>query len=335
MSEETSAKSNETESIMDMIWPGLLTIPAIYSAAKLNIAELVDAEPRTLDELVEATGADASSLCRLLRWLASNGIFKEEKSGRFSNTPLSNTLRGNDPQSVKAWALFLPAPFIALPCMDMFQSIVTGKPAFDRIYGKNYFHYLAENPDDAELFNAAMTSHSEADLGPVLEAYDFSRFKFIIDVGGGHGAFLSGVLAANPGTRGLLFDLPAVIAGADQLMRGPAADQAETLGGDFFESVPEGGDAYIVKGVIGDWDDERAISILKNCRKAMRPDSLLLIVGGLATRANDGDLLMLVLLGGGSRSEAEYRDLLPKAGFAVERVVQTKGSQVIIEARPV
>jgi SAM-dependent methyltransferase len=209
--------------------------------------------------------------------------------------------------------------------------------AFELVYGAPFFKYLAEHANDAAVFNAAMSSLPTY-VAAFVEAYDFSRFERIVDVGGGHGVKLLAILSANPRLRGVLYDLPAVVAGALALGPGAVGDRCEIVGGDFFEGVPAGADAYLLSGIIHDWDDEAAVKILRSCRRAIRPDGTLLLVETVLTPSSDPsralmDVLMMVLTGGRERTEPEFRTLLRKAGFSLSRVIPTPGA-AILESRP-
>lgn len=324
--------------MMQLLWPGAMAVQAIHVAAKLGLADLVADGPKTIAELAEATHSDASSLARFLRALTSLGIFAEDTVGRYRQTALSDVLRGDHPESIRRWAMMLGAHFVWEPCGELDETIRTGQPAFERVYHAQFFKHMAEHPDDAAVFNAAMSS-LPAYIAATVEAYDFSKFGRIVDVGGGHGALLVGILSANPHVRGVLFDLPGVVAGASALCRGGMIDRCEIIGGDFFEGVPAGADAYLLKGVIHDWNDEAALKILKNCRRAIRPDGTLLLLETVLTPASDPgralmDVLMMVLTGGRERTESEFRSLLREACFSLTQVISTAGSS-IIESRPV
>ena len=221
----------------------------------------------------------------------------------------------------------------------MYEAVVTGRPAFERIFGSNLFDHLAAHPDDSSIFDAAMSSHSTL-ISTILAAYDFSRFDRIVDVGGGRGELLLGILSAYPKLQGVLYDLPTVVAGVAAAGTGPVASRCEVVGGDFFKRVPEGADAYLLKQIIHSWNDEDASRILKNCRRAIKNDGTLLIMGDVLRQSskpdpNGGlmDMMMLVLSPGQERTEEEYRALLEHAGFSLTRVIRTPGPS-IIESRP-
>jgi len=323
---------------MDLIWPGAFIVQSIHVVARLGIADLLGPESRTADELAETAHVHGPSLRRVLRALTTLGIFAEDTEGRFRHTALSETLRADHAESIRAWALMLGAHFVWRPLGDLYESVRTGTPGFRRLYGERFFEWTKTHPEDGAVFNAAMTSGSVETLPALLEAFDFSRFERIVDVGGGHGALLAGLLAANRNVRGVLYDLPNVVAGADALRAPNIVGRWEIVGGDFFESVPAGGDAYVLSRVIHDWDDDAALKILKNCRRGIRPDGSLLLVEGISKPPNEPDpnkFLDVWFIGGGGceRTEAEYRELLRRGGFALERVVPTRGRSAILESR--
>jgi O-methyltransferase len=218
------------------------------------------------------------------------------------------------------------------------QAVETGAAPFERSFGKGFFDYLAGNPGDSAIFNAAMSSGSSMSASAVVAAYDFSRFRQIVDMGGGHGALLEGILSANPELRGVLFDLPSVVAGADRLRTGSLAGRCQVVGGDFFQSVPES-DAYLLKGIVHDWSDGDATRILTCCRRAISADGTLLLFETVlgphdAPASGLMDLLMLVLVGGRERTEQDFRSLLGQAGFKLRRVIPA-GTSSLLECAPV
>jgi hypothetical protein len=320
---------------------GYMTSQAIAVAAKLGIADLLKEEPKTAEQLTSDTKAHTASLNRLLRMLTSVGIFAEDADGRFRQTPLSEFLRDDNPRSVRGVAI-CGSELWWRPWGELHETVMSGQPAFHRIHDASLFDYLSKRPGEAAIFDAAMTSRSAIDLPAVLGAYDFSRFQRIVDVGGGHGALLHGILSVNPKLRGILADQPAVVAGAAATLRtGSVADRCEVVGADFFVSVPEGADAYIMKRIIHDWSDEDSLKILRNCRRAILPHGKLLLIEEVLKPANEPDpgklmdLNMLVLLGGQERTEAEFAALLRQADFSLTRVIPTAGAMSIIESQPV
>jgi hypothetical protein len=322
---------------MEYIWPGIIAAQAIHVAAKLRIPDLLASGPKTAAELASECGAHAPTLQSLLRALATLEMFAATPDGRFLNTPLTETLRTDHPQSQRDSALFLPAAFLWRPLGELYESVRTGDPAFERIFGQQFFQYLAARPEDAAVFNAAMTQGIAWTTDALLAAYDFSRFEQLVDVGGGEGALLRDILRATPRLQGILFDQPSVVAGASNILTGDIAERCQIVGGDFFVSVPEGADAYLMKGVIHDWPDQDAARILGNTRRAIRAGGILLLsertVDSSSRPAGLMELLMLVI-GGRERAEAEFRSLLADTGFSLTRVIPMElGS--LIECHPV
>lgn len=322
---------------MEYIWPGIIAAQAIHAAAKLRIPDLLASGPKTIAELARESGAHPATLERLLRALGTLQMFAAESDGRFRNTPLTELLRADHPQSQRDAALFLPAPFLWRPLGELYESIRTGEPGFERIFGQGFFDHLAAHPEDAAVFNRVMTQGVAWTSPALLASYDFSRFELLVDVGGGEGALLRDILAATPKLHGVLFDLPQVVARASEVLTGDAAARCQIVGGDFFEAVPTGADAYLLKGVIHDWPDEDAARILRNVRRAMRADGTLLLMERTADAASHPaglmELLMLVI-GGRERIEAEFRSLLAATGFSLTRILATETSS-LIECHPV
>jgi hypothetical protein len=322
---------------MEYIWPGIVAAQAIHAAVKLRIPELLASGPQSASALAAEAGADASALERLLRVLSSFGIFTVTQDGNFANNAASEELKDDRPNSQRDAALFLPAAFLWRPIGDLYESVRTGEPSFPRIFGKPFFEYLAANPQDAEVFNAVMTQGIAFTSPALLAAYDFSRFKLIVDVGGGEGALLREILLATPGLEGILFDLPQTVARAGEVLTGEIATRCRIVGGSFFDSVPGGGDLYILKGVIHDWPDEDAVRILRSTRHAIGPAGTLLLIENPVDSADRPvgamELLMLVI-GGRERSTADFRSILAPSGFEIVRIVPA-GWSSLIECRPV
>jgi hypothetical protein len=277
----------------------------------------------------------------MLRALASRGIFSEDADGRFSLTALADPLRSDAPDSIRIWALYAGSEAELQTWAHLSYSVRTGKPAFEHIYGKGWFEYLDEQPEMAQIFNNLMTGGSTSDSAAIIAAHDFSIYRNIVDIGGGHGALLAHILEQYPQSSGILFDAPSVIAGvtgaiATKVNQG----RAEKVAGNFFEAVPTGGDAYVLKYIVHDWDDERAIVILKNCRQAMAENGRVLLVemvippGNTPSQGKFLDLTMLLYFHSRERTEAEYRDLLERAGLKVITITQTASPFSIIEAAP-
>lgn len=323
-----------------LIW-GVMRVQAVSVIASLGIADLVVDAPKTADELAAAANVHAPTLRRILRALTGLGIFEEDASGRFANTPLSDTLRQDHPASVRALAMMWGLQMFLRPWGELRATLTAGEPAFDRVFHESFFERLAHEPHDASIFNAAMASFSDLEFPALLAAYDFSRFERLVDVGGGRGALLNGILTANPRVHGTLYELPEVVGDIRGLLLDHDKITCDVATGSFFESVPSGADGYILKRIIHDWNDDDALTILKNCRRAIRDDGVLVIIDWVLNPPNEldlgkfMDLHMLVILGGRERTESDFRALLADAGFALTRVIPTGGPHSIIESTPV
>lgn len=318
---------------------GCFQSQAVYVAAKLGIADLLKDEPLSVAELARKTGTHERALYRVLRCLASLGIFRETDPKVFDLTPSAELLVSDQPGSMRDAAIFMGEPWHWSVYGEMLYSVTTGKVAWERVHGKEVFPYFQEHPAEYEIFNRAMTSFSTNALPAIVEAYKFTGVKKLADIAGGHGMLLSGFLKANPELEGLLFDLPQVIEGATALLeKEGVADRVELKTGDFFESVPGGADAYMMKFIIHDWDDDRALNILRNIHKVLPSDGRLLLVEMVIPEGNEPhfskvqDLEMLVSPGGLERTPDEYRDLLARAGFELRAIIPTKSPLSIVEA---
>lgn len=338
MSQPIPQKIPPAAQLMEMIFSPV-PAQALSVAAKLGVADLLTDQAKNADELAQALGVQARPLYRLLRALASVGIFTEDQSGRFHLTPLAEPLRSDAPDSVRSFAIYFGADWHRRVYNELGYSVQTGQAAFEKIYGKPFFDYLAENPEPAQDFNNAMTSHSASDSAAVVNAYDFTGINKLVDVGGGHGALLATILANNPQMNGVLFDAPSVVARAGEVITAHGvSERCEVIGGDFFASVPAGGDAYIMRHIIHDWDDERALTILRNCHQAMLENGRLLVVEIVITEGNEPsfgkflDLAMMVLVNSFERTATEYSALFAKAGFQLTRIVSTASPHSVIEA---
>ena len=311
---------------------------AIYIVAKLGLADHLRDGHKTADELAAVTGTHAPSLYRVLRALASVGVFAEDDKSRFALTPLSETLRTDVPGSLRAFATVELGEEHYPAWGELLHSVKTGEIAFDHAFGMPVWKFFEQNPENAKTFNDAMTGLTLAVNDAVLSSYDFSSISKIVGVGGGHGSLIASILKINPQMKGVLFDAPPVIGGAhDRIESEGIADRCEVIGGDFFQSVPAGGDAYILKWIIHDWDDERSVTILKNCHRAMTENGKLLLVEAVVPHGSEPhfskfiDLNMLVMTGGRERTENEYRMLLEASGFKLTRIIPTESPMSVIE----
>ena len=326
------------EAFLGQLAFGAMMTQALAVAAKLGVADLLAAKPRTVQELAAATKTHEHALYRVLRSLASIGVFEETDPKVFANTPYSQPLRSDAPNSMRNGAIFMGEEWHWKVWGDMMYSVQTGKPAWGHMLGAEVFDYFAENPEQAEIFNNAMTDMSVTTAPAVVEAYDFSGINRLTDIAGGHGYLLAQVLKANPHMNGILFDVPPVIAGAGaRLEKEGVAERVEKVSGDFFSSVPKNADAYLMKHIIHDWDDERATRILRNINQAMTENGKVLIVEVVVPEGNEPhyskllDLEMLTSPGGLERTAQEYRELLAAAGFRLTRIIQTSSPFSIIE----
>jgi hypothetical protein len=312
----------------------------ISVAAKLGLADLLLDQPRTAEELATATRTHPQALYRLLRALASLGIFAEDDSRRFRLTPLAECLRSNVAGSVRSLAI-MRGEWQYEAWGELLYSIQTNQSAFEHLYGMPYFDYLGQNPDKGKLFDDAMSGMHGRETAAMLKAYDFSGITTLADIGGGNGHVLTATLSAYPNLRGLLFDLPAVAERTkDRIKAAGLEGRCQVLQGNFFESVPGGADAYLLRHIIHDWDDARSTAILRNCRKAMEQTGKLLVVEGVIPPGNGPalskffDLAMLVVPGGLERTEDEYRRLFEASGFRLRRIVPTATWISVIEGEP-
>ena len=319
---------------------GFQVSQALHVAATMGIADLLVGGSRTSDELAAATRTHPPTLYRLLRALASVDVLRELDGFRFELTPLGECLRSDVPNSVQGWAAFIGRPYFWQAWAALEHSVRTGENAFQHVHGTDVWSYRAARPDESAVFDRAMTSLSRRSSAALLAAYDFGRFRTIVDVGGGNGALLAGVLVANPKLEGTVFDLPHVVEHAPALLaQAKVASRCRVVGGSFFESVPEGADAYILRAVIHDWSDEDSIRILSVVRRAIGADGVLLLIERVIAPPNEGrdvkfsDLNMLVGPGGRERSREEYAAIFEASGFRLSAVVPA-GAYSLVEAAP-
>jgi len=324
--------------MMELIWPGPLVAQAIHVAARLGLADLLADGPRSADEIASAIGAHAPSLRRLLRAMASVAIFNKDDDGRFSRTPLSDALRSGAP--MRDWAIMLGSPFVWRPWGRLHEVVMTGDCAFDAEFGVVFHEYMARHPDEAEAYNAAMNAGSTAAASDIAAAYDFSKFRTIVDVGGGRGALLAGILDENPAARGVLFDLPEVLHDPERLQITRLGTRCGVEKGDFFEGVPAG-DALLLKSILHALDDAQAGRLLHNCHQALDPNGRLILVETVLEPADEPqphkammDLMMLSLTAGHERTAQQFETLLSAARFELLSIVSTQRGHSIIEAAP-
>ena len=317
----------------------------IHVAATLGVADLLCDGPKNSRELAASLMVDSEALYRALRALASIGIFEETDPGWFALTTQAQPLRTDVPGSLRASAMLYGESWWWRACGDLLHSVRTGQPAFDHVHDESLFAYLRHTADAAAIFNAHQTNMTRQDAAAVVNAYGFNGCTRAVDVGGGHGTLTAAILNCCPWTTAVLFDQAAVIEGAPQRLRVEGVtDRCTCVAGDFFESVPTGGDVYVLKDIVHDWEDDRATAILRNCRRAIAHASglatKLLVVEKVIPPGNAPfpgkltDITMLLITGGRERTAKEYEALLNEAGFAVTRIVPTSSPASVIEAVP-
>jgi hypothetical protein len=311
----------------------------VCTAANMRLADHLADGPRSASELTAATGANPRALHRFMRTLASLGILTQATGDRFALTPLGAALKSDAPGAARATVLSMASPAFRGAFAEFQYSLETGKTAFEKVCGMPVFDYLAQHPEMASQFSAAMVGIHGAEPPAVAAAYDFSRFATIVDVGGASGNMLGHILKRHARPRGVLFDRPYVVTDAPALLRAHGVeDRVSIEHGDFFDSVPEGGDAYILSHIIHDWNEDQCLTILRNCRTAMKPGARLLIVEFVLPEGDTPhfgkivDMVMLTIPGGEERTSAEYAVLLAAAGLKMTRVFPTASDVSIVEA---
>lgn len=315
---------------------------AIAAAAKFGIADHLESGPKSAKELAALTGTHEQSLYRLLRATASLGVFTELEDGRFDQTPLSEPLRSHANPCLRNMAMLFLDDWFTRTWGQLPWSVQTGRSAAYNVYGKSPWEVFQDQPDQAVNFNNAMTDMSQADSPSLAGAYDFSQFEHVVDIGGGLGLLLASVLQSAPKLRGTLFEMPYVAeqAQASPILK-PCSERCRIQAGNFLESVPPGADAYIMKHIIHDWDDEHSTRILSNCRTAIKSGGKLLVMDQVVEPRNQPglaklmDLEMLVNPGGLERTEKQWNELFAASGFRLERIIRTPVPQCIIEGVPV
>lgn len=314
----------------------------VYAAAKVGLADHLSDGEKSAAELAGAVGLHAPTLHRLMRTLAGLGILTEREEQRFALTPLGEALKTGALGSARATLMTFCGPAFWHAWEYIVYSLETGKSGFTEAAGMNVFEHLAKNPEEASLFSESMIGFHGGETTAVAEAYDFSGFETIVDVGGASGKMLAEILTRHGGPRGVLFDRPHVVTDAPALFKACGVEDRVTIeGGNFFETVPAGADAYLMSHIIHDWNEEECAAILGHCRRAIRPDGRLLIIemvlppGDTPHLGKILDMVMLVMPGGQERSETEYADLLAKSGFRLTRVIPTDSAVSIVEAVPV
>jgi hypothetical protein len=312
----------------------------IHVAATLRLADLLKDGSKTADQLAAAVGVQAPALYRVLRALASIGVFAETGGGRFKITPLAATLQTGVPASLHGWAVMANEPYHWAAWEQLLHGMKTGEIPFLKAHGVHPFEYLEKHPEDLKVFGESMTSLSRTENPAIAAAYKFSGLGTLVDVGGGHGSLLATILKANPKLKGVLFDQASVIAGAkkDQYITAKGvAERCRVESGDFFKAVPKGGDAYIMKYVLHDWNDGQCVKILANCRSSMNEKGRVLVLDNVIPTGNApgwGKLLdiQMLIVGGRERTKKEFAEIFAEAGLKLTRVIPTKCPLSIVEA---
>lgn len=315
---------------------GLIVNQALYVVASLCIADLLRNGSRDVSELAAAVQTNEQALYRLLRFLSGQGVFRETSSRQFANSDLSEWLRSDIPGSVRRIAVFRGSPYFVFAQTALRQVIVTGDPAHDA------FERLRLNPDEAQVFDDAMTDISAIWAPTVARAYDFGKWECITDLGGGNGLLLANILRAHPGLRGVLADQEHVLQRAKSCgLWDDLLDRVCFEATDFFQCVPRGCRACLMKNVVHDWNDELVLKILQNCRRAVPDNGVLLLVeysvgpANMPSAGKSADIVMLTSTGGKERTVEEHRQVLGKAGFHLTTVIPLEGDVMLLEAKPV
>ena len=325
---------------MQLLITGFRVSQAVHTAAELRLSDLLASQPMTAGDLATAAGCDPDALHRLLRALASLGVYEQLPDGRFASTALGDQLRSDVPGSQHAFAAFAGRAYWWQAWSALSHSIRTGQNAFQFVHGRDDWQYRAEHPDESTTFDAFMTANSVRAGAAIVRAYDFERFATVVDVAGGRGALLAAILSQHPSMRGILFDQPHVVSGAAAtFLDAGVHSRCEIVGGNMFDAVPEGGDAYLLKAILHDWEDPQAHAILATCRRAMNPTATLIVMERLLDGADQevffSDLNMLVGPGGRERGTDEFAELFAGAGFRLTGTVPTGTPWAVVEAVPV
>jgi SAM-dependent methyltransferase len=332
-------QTSPRDDLLRMAW-GYRTTQALYVVAKLGVADVLERGPATADAIAAEVGAHPRSLFRVMRTLAALGVFTQDASDRFGLTPLGDPLRTRSPESVRHMILMVGDQQYRV-AGELLHTVRTGETAYDHVHGMGHFAHMAQDPEEAATFNAAMAEGTRR-FGDPFASLDLTGRRLAVDVGGGRGELLAILLRNRPDLRGVLYDLPQGVAEARPFLESQGvADRVRIEPGSMFDSVPPGGDVYLLSRVLHDWPDDRAALVLRNCRAAIADDGVLLIREGVVppgdapSPSKQTDLVMLFMLGGAERTEAEWRALLERSGFAVDRIHRVPGPFDIIAAKPI
>jgi hypothetical protein len=339
---ERHQPSDEPEAALTAIFWGLYTARALHTVAELCVADVLKDGPQTIATVAERVGAQVAPLSRVLRTLAAAGVFTEVPPDRYALTSMGELLRSDVPGSLRGYIVLYGTELFLQAAHELGASVRTGKAGAELAFGVPLYGYLADHPDEARVFDLGMMSVSSMDDAAVLAAYDFSGMKLVVDLGGGQGSLLAAILTAYPSARGILFERTAVLDGAaEQLAGSGVRDRCQLVDGNFFDAVPAGADAYLLKRVLHNWDDDHVVAILRACRRAIPVHGRLLSIDAVVPPGDEPsptkllDLVMLSLSAGGKeRTEAELRALFAEAGFTLVRVIPAGWLQSIAEGVP-
>ncbi|MFD8572221.1 methyltransferase [Streptomyces sp. NPDC059639] len=318
---------------------GYVYSAALHAAARFGVADHLVGGPRTADDLAGKLGADGPHLYRLLRFLATKGVFREDDGGRFHLTPLAEPLRTDAERSLRDYITVRGEPPFWASAGHLHDAVRTGTTAFEELYGVPFYDHVAAEPEFGRAFNSSMAAFSEALSNDIAEVCVFPGASDVVDVGGGRGGLLRAVLRRNPQLTGTLFDLENVVAG-HVLDTPDLTGRWSAVAGDFFASVPPGADIYLLKHVLASWPDEQCLRILRTCREAMPAHGRLLTVNAMIPAGNEPhpgktiDMLMMTVLNGRGRTRAEYEELLTAAGFTVTGFLEPSPHASVVEAVP-
>jgi hypothetical protein len=339
----TPPQPSPQEAILNLAL-GYLASRGLHVATELGIADVLKDGPKSIEDLARATGAHQHSLYRVLRMLAGHGVFAEEPLGQFHLTPMAAVLQvgvaGSVHDGVRMVGDLAGDGSWWTAVGRLRQSVMTGEPGFTSVHGLSFFDYLTRHPEAGTWFDRGLANFAAAENPAIVSCYDFGQFGRVVDVGGGQGGFLAEVLKVFPSVTGVLYDRPQVIQEPAYLIAAELLNRCEVIGGDFFQSVPGGGDVYVLKRILHDWGDERSIQILRRCREAMGNHARLLVVDAVVPPGNDPhpskimDMLMMVLVEGQERTEQEFGELFQQAGLKLTKVIPTASVLSIVEGAP-
>jgi hypothetical protein len=315
---------------------GSVQTQVIRAAAQLGLADHLKDGPRTIAELAETTGTDASALGRIMRALADLGLVGETGPQQFASTALGKLLETDAPDSLRAYAILVGEEWLTRPSAHLQRAIQTGRSVFEHLHGATLYDYTQRHAEALAVFDEALTSISTWEATAVRDAYDLSAVHTLVDVGGGRGRLLAALLAAYPALHGVLLDLPAVVSGVGAVLEAPVAcGRCRIVAGDFLVAVPEGGDLYLLKRILPAFDDRQVTTILRNCRDAMAPGARVLVADPDTSTLYGSlfDLSMLTIFGGRLRTEAALRELFASAGLAFTRSIPTRSTLSLVEGQ--